>query len=87
VTPDVIHSRASGRPGSATPQLRPTRPARDVANRDGDGLLPPKPLAAADAGVEKVSLQYGVVLRYNRNHYRGLFRALAFVGAGGVCRY
>ena len=47
-------------------ELRPPPPARDVAHRDGDGLLLPdqhdQPLAAGDAGVEQVPLQHGVVL-------------------------
>ena len=51
-------------------QLRPTTPARDVAHCDGDGLLlsdqHDQPLAACDAGVEKVPLQHGVVLRHDR---------------------
>ena len=58
-------------------QLRPTPPARDVAHRDGDGLLLPdqndKPIAAGDAGVEKVPLQHGVVLRHDRNHHGCVF--------------
>ena len=41
-----------------------------------------KPLAAGDADVEKVSLQHGVVLCHDRNHYRGVL-----VDARGVCRY
>jgi 1,4-alpha-glucan branching enzyme len=38
-----------------------------------DGLQGPDP--ACDAGIEKVSLQHGVVLRYDRDDYRGVFRA------------
>jgi hypothetical protein len=53
-------------------QFRPTPPARDVADRDGDGLLlsnqNDKPLAAGNASVEKIPLQHGVVLRHDRDH-------------------
>src|SRR5262249_28768475 len=52
-------------------QLRPSPPARDVAHRDGDGFLLPdqhdQPLAACDAGVEKVPLQHGVMLCEHRD--------------------
>src|SRR5439155_13218048 len=72
-------------------QLRPTPLARDVAYRDGNGLLLPdqhdQPLAAGDAGVEKIPLQHSVVLRHDRNHYGWVFRALALVDARGVCRH
>ena len=54
-----------------------------VPHRDGDGFLLPdqhdQPLAARDAGVEKVPLQHSVVLRHDRNDYGGIFRALAFM--------
>lgn len=72
-------------------QLRPASPTRDVAHRDGDGLLLPnqndKPLAAGDAGVEQIALQHGVVLRHDRNHHGWVFRALALVDARGVRRH
>ncbi len=55
------------------------------------GLLLPnqndQPLAAGDAGVEKVPLQHCVVLRHDRNHHGWIFRASALVDARGVCRY
>src|SRR5271167_24603 len=41
-------------------QLRPAPPARNIANRDGDGLLlthqHDQPLASGDSGVEQVPL-------------------------------
>jgi hypothetical protein len=56
-------------------QLRPAPPARDVAHRDSHSFLladqNDKPLAAGDAGIEKITLQHGVVLRYDRDHYGG----------------
>jgi hypothetical protein len=43
-------------------------------------------LPAGDAGVEKVSLQHGVVLRQDRDNHGGILRALALVDGGGVGR-
>jgi hypothetical protein len=63
-------------------------PARDVAHRDGDGLFLAdqynQPLPTCDAGVEKVPLQHGVVLRHDRDDYGGVFRALGFMNRGGI---
>jgi hypothetical protein len=51
VTPPTFALRTADQ-GAAIPQLRPPPPARDIAHRDGDGLLLPdqyhKPLAAGD---------------------------------------
>jgi len=69
-------------------KLRPASPARNVANRDRDGLLLAdknhQPLAASDAGVEEVSLEHCVVLGEDRDDYGGILRALALVDGGGV---
>ena len=50
-------------------QFRPST-TRDVADRDGDGLFLTdqynQPCSTCDAGVEKVPLQHGVVLRHDR---------------------
>src|SRR6267154_542602 len=43
-----------------------------------------QPLPAGDAGVEKVPLQHGVVLRHDRDDYGGVFRALGFMNRGGI---
>jgi hypothetical protein len=72
-------------------QLRPTPPARDVAYRDSDSFLlanqHDEPLAAGDAGVDQISLQHRVVLRHERDHYRGVFLPLALVNRCSVCRH
>ena len=78
-----------GLPGSQPlGQFRPPTPARDVAHRDGDGLFLAdqynQPLPTCDAGVEKVPLQHGVVLRHDRDDYGGVFRALGFMNRGGI---
>ena len=56
-------------------ELRPASPARNVANRDRDGLLLAdenhEPLAASDASVEEISLQHRVVLGHNRDGRKG----------------
>ena len=69
----------------------PPPSAGDVTNRDGDCLFlsnqHDQPLAAGDAGVEKVPLQHGVVLRHDGNHHSWVFRALALVDACGVSRH
>ena len=61
--------REAGGPGTQPlAQLRPPPPARNVAHRDGDGLLlsdqHDQPLAACDAGAEKVrcSMAYAGVM-------------------------
>jgi hypothetical protein len=69
-------------------QLRPAASARDVAHRDGDGLLLPdqhnQPLAACDASVEQVSLQHRVMLSEHWDDHRWIFGALAFVNGRRV---
>jgi hypothetical protein len=64
-------------------QLGPSPSTRDVAYSDGDGLLLPdeydQPLAARDAGVEKVPLQHGVMLGEHGDDHGWVFRALALV--------
>jgi hypothetical protein len=82
----------SGRAGTQPlAQLRPPPPTRYVPRRDGDGLLLPdqndQPLAASDAGVEKVPLQHGVMLCEHRDDHDGIFRALAFVDGRGIGRH
>ena len=58
---------------------------------NGDGLLLPdqhdQPLAARDAGVEKVPLQHGVMLRHDWDNNCGIFRALAFVDGRSIGRH
>ena len=46
-----------------------------------------QPLAACDAGVEKIPLQHDVVLRHDRNDHGGIFRALAFMDGHGIGRH
>ena len=69
-------------------QLRPAASARDVAHRDGDGLLLPdqhnQPLAACDASVEQVSLEHRVMLSEHWDDHRWIFGALAFVNGRRV---
>ena len=47
-------------------KLGPASPARNVVNRDSDGLLlahkDHEPLAAGNASVEEISLQHGIML-------------------------
>jgi hypothetical protein len=66
------------------------RRPENVAHCDGGGILLPnqhdQPLAAGDAGAEKVPLQHGVVLRHDRNHHGWVFRALTLVDACSVRR-
>src|SRR5215207_668025 len=54
-------------------EFRPPSPARNVAHRDGHGLLLPdqddQPLPARNAGVEQVPLQHGVMLREHRDNH------------------
>jgi len=65
--------KANDRRGQAGAKVRIAPPARDVAYRDGDGLLLTnqhyKPPAVRDAGVEQITLQHGVVLRHDRNQH------------------
>ena len=83
-------SRFSGKPFG---QLRPPAPSGGIAHRNGDGLLLPNQhnqlLASGDAGVEKVSLQHGVMLSEHRNDCCGIFRSLAFVNGRciGWCQH
>jgi hypothetical protein len=61
-------------------QLRPSPPARHVTHRNGDRLLLSNQhdqlLASGDAGVEKIPLQHGVVLREHRDYIRRCFATL-----------
>src|SRR5271157_6025429 len=71
-------------------ELRPSPPARYIANGDRDGLLladeNQEPLAMRNPGVEQISLQHRVVLDENWDDYRGIFRALALMDRGGIGR-
>src|SRR5262249_23360854 len=72
-------------------QLRPPAPPRDVAHRNGDGLLlsnqADQLLASGNAGVEKVPLQHGVMLSEYWDDHGGIFRPLAFVNGRRVRRH
>jgi hypothetical protein len=46
-----------------------------------------QPLAARDAGIEKIPLEHGVVLRHDRDDYGRIFRALTFVNGRGIGRH
>src|SRR5271157_5123843 len=69
-------------------ELRPSPPARYIANGDRDGLLltdeNQEPLAARNPGVEQISLQHRVVLGEDRDDHGGIFSALALVDGGGI---
>src|SRR3984957_4385434 len=71
-------------------ELRPSAPARNIANGDRDGLLLAddnhQSLAARDARVEQVSLQHRVVLGQDGYDDGWILRALALVDSGGISR-
>src|SRR5262245_48076175 len=63
-------------------------PARNVAYRDGNGLLLSdqhhQPLAPSDARIKEVPLQHGVMLRHDRNNHRRILRTLALMNGRRV---
>src|SRR5215469_17383043 len=72
-------------------QLRPPSPPRDVAHRNGNGLLlsnhHDEPLPSGDASVEEIALQHGVMLSQHWDYHGGIFRPLAFVNGRRVGRH
>src|SRR6516225_6385424 len=72
-------------------QLRPPPSPRDIAHRNGDGLLLSnqhhEPLPSGDAGVEEIALQHGVMLREDWDNHGGIFRPLALVNGRRVGRH
>jgi hypothetical protein len=72
-------------------QLRPAAPPGGAADRDGNGFLlanqNDKPLTTGNAGIEQITLQHGVVLRHDRHHDGGVFRALALVDGRRIGRH
>src|SRR5260370_20195056 len=80
----AVRARALGRRDpEPLIQFRPSPTPRDILYRYGNGFPLPNEhdelLAAGHSGVEKVSLQHGVVLSQNWDDDGRVFRALAFV--------
>ncbi len=72
-------------------QLRPPASARDVADGDRDGLLltdqNDQLLAPANAGIEQIPLQHGIMLGRYRDDHSGVFRALTLMDGRGIGRH
>jgi hypothetical protein len=80
--------RARAQPFS---QFRPPPPPRDIAHRDGNGLLLSnqhhEPLPSGDSGVEEIALQHSVMLGEHWDDHGGIFRPLALVNGRRIGRH